>query len=166
MEPTVKDETAFDPTPWSGELRAFLVRMGLRHDLDDLVQEVLLRALRTPPEGAPRAYLYSVALNVLRDQARRMERAGRALPGAARIDHRVVHDPAASVADADLATRAWEVIQTLPERQRAALILRIHRHFTYREAAVALGCSEATARQHFYLGMKAVRNALGRDLDD
>lgn len=157
---------AFDPAAYQAELGSFVRRMGVRGDLDDVLQETFLRVVRSPPEGAPRAYLYSVALNVLRDRGRKEERAGRALPGAARIDHRRVADPADVVESRDLAARAWAFIERLPERQRAALILRIHEQFTYREAARALSCSEATARQHFYLGMKAVRAALSGENDD
>ncbi len=158
--------TDFDPAEHHAALAAFLRRMGVRGELEDVVQEAFLRAVRTPPDGAPRAYLYSVALNVLRDRGRKAERAGRALPGAARIDHRTVADPADVIEDRDLAAKAWAVIDRLPDRQRAALVLRIHEQFTYREAARALSCSEATARQHFYLGMKAVRAALAGESDD
>jgi RNA polymerase sigma-70 factor (ECF subfamily) len=147
----------FDPGPWQAELRAFLARMGACDDLDDLVQETFLRAVRKPPEGPARAYLYQVALNLFRDRGRRLERGVRVLEGAARIDHRASVDPADTVERRDLAERAWRLILTLPDHQRAALILRIDRQFTYREAARVLGCSEATVRQHFYLGMKAVR---------
>ena len=160
------NDPGFDPAPHRAGLGSFLRRMGVRGDVDDVVQETFLRAVRSPPEGAPRAYLYSVALNILRDRGRKEERAGRALPGAARIDHRHVADPADVVANRDLASQAWAVIERLPTRQRAALLLRIHEHFTYREAAAALGCSEATVRQHFYLGMKSVRHALSGEIDD
>jgi len=157
---------AFDPEPWRGELRSFVRRMGAAAEADDVVQEVFLRAVKNPPGGETRAWLFCVALNILRDRGRRSARAGRVLPRAAHTDAGTVQDPARMVENRDLAARAWDIVQDLPDQQRASLVLRVHRQLTYREVALALGCSEATARQHFYLGMKAVRAALAGDLDD
>ncbi|MFH0945837.1 MAG: sigma-70 family RNA polymerase sigma factor [Planctomycetota bacterium] len=156
----------FDPGPWRQELRAFLVKMGAGDELDDLIQEVFLRSVRRPPSGAPRAYLYRVALNLLRDRSRHLGRTERALQGLARIERPAVTCPAETIAARDLVERAWRIIARLPDQQRAALILRIDRQFTYRESASMLGCSEATVRQHFYLGMKALRAVLAGGGDE
>ena len=160
--------SGFDPGPWQTELRAFLSRMGAAEDLEDLIQETFLRAVRKPPEGPPRAYHYQVALNLFRDRSRYRLRTNLVLERAARINRinrRAAADPADTALRRDLAARAWGIIQALPDRQRAALILRIDRHFTYREAARVLRCSEASVRQHFYLGMKAVRAVLAGEAD-
>lgn len=176
--PPRSDVAGFDPEPWRGELRAFLQRVGAGEDAEDIVQETFLRAVRTPPTGRARAWLYSVALNLCRDRGRRARRTGEFLPRLARSDqaraagpgHPVDLDPAADPAttaeNRDLAARAWKIIQNLPDHQRAALVLRIDRQFTYRDAAQVMRCAEATVRQHFYLGMKAVRAALLGGLDD
>lgn len=163
-EPSLRP--GFDPGPWRRELRAFLLKMGAGDELDDLIQEVFFRSVRRPPDGAPRAYLYRVALNLLRDRSRHRGRTDRALAGLARIEWRAVTTPAETIESRDLVERAWRIIARLPDQQRAALILRIDRQFTYRESAGMLGCSEATVRQHFYLGMKAVRAVLAGDDDE
>ena len=145
---------AFDPEPWRREIATFVRRMGAR-DADDVVQEAFLRACGSPPPSHPRAWLYRVALNVLRDR-RRAER-GSEEP---RVPLSREPDPLESARDRELAALAWSAIERLPERQRAALWLRVQRHMDYDEVAVALGCSVATARQHFHLAVKAVRDRL------
>ena len=67
----MKVQRSFDPEPWRAELLAFVRRMGAAQAAEDNVQEAFLRALESPPERQPRTWLYRVALNVLRDRARR-----------------------------------------------------------------------------------------------
>ncbi|WP_344831622.1 sigma factor [Actinocorallia longicatena] len=57
------------------DLRAFFLRrVNDPRDADDLLQEVFLRAVRTPPAGANPAWLFTVARNVLTDHYRRPAR--------------------------------------------------------------------------------------------
>lgn len=162
----MREVCAFDPEPWRSELVAFVRRVAPRADADDVVQEAFLRALRDPPATKPRAWLYRVVLNVVRDGHRRVVAKQSAL--------RVLRDrlfgkaaPGAAVCAelAELAVRVWTAIDALPERQRLTLLLRLHRHMDYDEISVALAVSVPTARQHFYLGVRAVREALGDDAD-
>jgi len=161
-----KPARAFDLEPWRSELRGFVLRMGAGQESEDVVQETFLRALRSPPASRPRAWLYRVALNVLRDRARR-DRHSR--PGEEDVDAeplRSLEDPAPDPRAAAIAREtvavAWRAAASLPDRQRAALILRILRHMDYDEIAVALDCSIGAARQHFHLAVKAVRDALAK----
>ena len=154
---------AFDPEPWRGELRGFALRMGAGQETDDVVQETFLRALRSPPQSRPRAWLYRVALNVLRDRARRVrsgddETADEAFLA---LEDRSP-DPRAAAIARETVRAAWRAAAGLPDRQRAALILRIQRHMDYDEIALALDCTVGGARQHFHLAVKAVRDAIAR----
>jgi RNA polymerase sigma-70 factor (ECF subfamily) len=153
---------AFDPEPWRNELRGFVLRMGAGQEVEDVVQETFLRALASPPASRPRAWLYRVALNVLRDRARR-QRGGEddAASLLLALEDRAPDPRAAAIARETVAV-AWRAAASLPDRQRAALILRIQRHMDYDEIALALECSIAGARQQFHLAVKAVRDALAR----
>jgi RNA polymerase sigma-70 factor (ECF subfamily) len=155
----------FDPEPWRGELHAFVRRMGVRDDAEDVVQEAFLRALAQPPRSHPRAWLYHVALNVIRDLKRRRETARAALPRVGRAATGPGPGPAARAEARNLAARAWTVVRGLPDGQRLALWLRLQRHMDYDEIAVALACAVPTARQHFHLAVKAVRDRLRREID-
>ena len=152
---------SFDPGPWRGELLAFVSRMGAAAEAEDVVQETFLRALEHPPATHPRAWLYRIALNEVRLRRRSLRRGAAAVPKVARpaYDDRAP-GPAELSERRDLAERAWRLVEQLPDGQRAALFLRIQRHMDYEEIAVALDCSVPTARQHVYLGLKAVRDSL------
>lgn len=154
--PGLKDR--FDPEPFRAELLAFARRMGPASEAEDAVQEAFSRALVRPPSEHPRAWLYRVTLNVLRDRGRREKRFAAAVPSVARTA--APEDPAARAEARDLAAAAWRVVEALPEGPRAAVVLRIHHHMEYPEIAAALGCAVATARQQFHLGVRAVRDAL------
>jgi RNA polymerase sigma factor (sigma-70 family) len=151
---------AFDPEPWRRELLAFVQRMGAVREAEDIVQEAFVRAIAAPPKSHPRAFLYQVALNAVRDRRRGEERATSRREFAAKESSDDAHDPADFAEQRELAILAWSEVEKLPDQQRAALLLRVQRHMDYDEVALALDCSVATARQHFHLAVKAVRNAL------
>jgi RNA polymerase sigma-70 factor (ECF subfamily) len=159
----VHANTTFDPEPWRGEILAFVRRMGAGDVAEDLVQETFVRALAHPPRSEPRAYVYRIALNLVRRHRRSERSASRALP--AWIDRRrgsaaAPVDPALTAERREMAMRALEAIERLSGRQRAALLLRHRRHMDYDEIARVLSCSAATARQHVHLALKAVRHDL------
>jgi RNA polymerase sigma-70 factor (ECF subfamily) len=155
----------FDPEPWRRELSTFVRRMGSARDAEDIVQEAFVRAVEAPPKTHPRAYLYRVVLNVLRDRRRRDESAENHLEHAARSSIDDEADPAEFAAQREMAELAWSAVERLPDQQRAALLLRVQRHMDYDEVALALDCSVATARQHFHLAVKTVRDELATEDD-
>jgi RNA polymerase sigma-70 factor (ECF subfamily) len=153
----------FDPEPFRAELLAFARRVGPASDAEDAVQEAFLRSVASPPSSAPRAWLYRVTLNCLRDLGRRERRFDRAAPDLVRAGRPA--DPAAEAEARDLADAAWRAVAGLPEGARVAVTLRVRHLMDYAEVAEVLGCSVPTARQHFHLGIKAVRDALAEKDD-
>jgi RNA polymerase sigma-70 factor, ECF subfamily len=158
-----KPVQVFDPEPWRAELRGFVLRMGAGQETEDVVQETFLRALRSPPASRARAWLYRVALNVLRDRVRRQRSTDDDESGALLALEDRAPDPRAAAIASETVRIAWRAAARLPDRQRAALILRIQRHMDYDEIALALECSIGGARQHFHLAVKAVRDALAEE---
>lgn len=123
---------------------------GNREDAQDAAQQVFFRlyrflgTFRGEEEFAP--WLYRVTFNVCRDVNRRKRPAG-ALEGG--IDA-VLRSPEPSADDALLLAEQRRImaegLKTLPEKQRAALVLRDIEGLSAREAAAVLGCTEATVR--------------------
>ncbi len=68
-----------------------------------------------------------------------------------------VEDPATSVSRTDA---VWRLCQTLPTRQRAAVVLRFYEDLTYPEIAAVLDCPEATARSYIHRALAALRRTL------
>lgn len=134
---------AFAPARHRDELARYLTRLlGDPDRAEDVVQETFLRWLeRPPPDGRnPRAWLYAVAMNLVRDGARAASRRDRLLlrhrdrvPGPAPAP-----DPEDRVVRRERAIRVRRALAELAERDRAVLLMR-EEGFTHREIAEAVG---------------------------
>jgi len=130
-------------------------------DADDLEQETMAAALRSPPPsgGYPRAWLATVLRNAFRragrGSARRAarERATRA-PGEP-------EDPAEVVARAEAHGRLVEAVLGLGEPARTALLLRFYDGLPPREVARATGVPVETARSRIKRALADLRGRLG-----
>ncbi|MCE2900902.1 MAG: sigma-70 family RNA polymerase sigma factor [Gemmatimonas sp.] len=121
-------------------------RLGDRDLAEELAQETFLRALRHGPVVRERAWLFTVATNLVRDEARRGARERQRLA--------LLHDELAAdgVAEADSPdAEGWHerlqeqalaraAVDALAERDRMALLLR-EEGLDYHEIAAALGLS-------------------------
>jgi RNA polymerase sigma-70 factor (ECF subfamily) len=132
----------------------FLYRLclGNGHDAEDLCQETFLRAFRAyralPPDAQHRAWLYRIAYNLFLN--------GRRRPPSAELPEEVPA-PARDEDGRELVASIGAFVQTLPAKQRAALILRHVEGREYCEVAGVLGCSEDSARANVFQAVKKVR---------
>lgn len=91
----------------------------------DLAQEAFVRALRHEPRR-PRAWLFQVASNLARDEARTVVRRKRhlaLLKGEADVAQELAPDPTETLADEERARRVQEALASLGEKDREALLL-------------------------------------------
>lgn len=121
-------------------------RLGDRDLAEELAQETFVRALRHEPVARERAWLFAVATNLVRDEARRDARERKRL---ALLTHEATaagpHEPeswsaeqlADQLREQALARRA---VDALAERDRMALLMR-EEGLDYHEIAAALGLS-------------------------
>ena len=122
----------------AGRLAYFLV--GDRDLAQDLVQDAFLKVfarwgnLRTPDSFA--AYLNRTVVNLAHKTHRRRGVERRYL------DKQPRHEAVASVRDYETADELWGRLQSLPQRQRTAIVLRYYEDLTDHQAAEAMGCSE------------------------
>jgi RNA polymerase sigma-70 factor, ECF subfamily len=129
------------------ELKAYCRRrLGSQFDAEDAVQEVLLRAWRGGSrfeERAPlRAWLYRIANNVCVDAAKRSGR--HPIPVDEWADEAGDVSPTElALARENLRLALTAVLQTLPPRQRAVLLLRDVLGWRAAEVASWLGMSQA-----------------------
>ncbi|MBV8841910.1 MAG: sigma-70 family RNA polymerase sigma factor [Bryobacterales bacterium] len=127
-------------------LRTAYRLLGRMEDAQDAAQEVFLRLYRNLRriEGDPRSWLYRVTVNVCRDHHRRRKHTGQ-------LDLHLA-DPAISpetAASLDERKRLlMQGLQTLPERERAAVVLRDIEGLSTAETAGILGVEEVTVRSH------------------
>ncbi len=110
----------------------------------DLAQEVFVRALRAEPEN-PRAWLFTVATNLARDEARRVTRRKRhlaLLKSEAEARGPADGDPMSEVARHERQDRVRKALDRLEERDRQVLLLwdaGLSYHEIARETGLAPG---------------------------
>lgn len=127
----------------------------------DIVQEAYVKASRAIADfrgdASFRSWIAAIALNDARSRVR--ERARWRRIGLGRVPEPAsgARGPDREAADRDLAGRALAFIETLPDRQRDAVLLRTTEGLSYREIAEMLGTSEGSARVSYHHGMKKLR---------
>lgn len=143
------------------DLLGFLVyRTGDRALAEDLVSDTFERVLRSrarfdPRKASRKTWVFSIALNLLRDHARRRGAEERALervgaPGG-------VRDAEDAIDDRDLIARALE---TLTPAERDAISLRYGADLTMREIAKATGVRVSTVESRVYDALRKMRAQL------
>jgi RNA polymerase sigma-70 factor (ECF subfamily) len=141
-------------------LRTAYRLIGRMEDAQDAAQDVFLRLFRNlrKIEGNPRSWLYRVTVNVCRDQHRRRRR---------------VHELDANLADPapgpegtlalDQRKRLlMQGLQILPERERAAVVLRDIEGLSTAETAAILGVEEVTVRSQISAARVKLAKYVGR----
>jgi RNA polymerase sigma-70 factor (ECF subfamily) len=117
-------------------------RLGDRDWADEVAQETFLRAMRQETIVSERAWLFAVATNLVRDEARKDARRRHRLEllrEQARADEAVEPEPLA-IERAQAAALARKALDMLVERDREALLMR-EEGLDYTEIASALELS-------------------------
>ena len=147
------------------EIMRYLLRvLDNRDDAADLFQETWLRAYRAYPKleagSDVRPWLYAIAVNLCRNRARDGARRARVIADEGRISaaKETNKTPVLSGNDGYAAVRLREFMVSLPARQREALRLRYFAGLDYTGIAVALGCSEESARANVSQAMKKIKS--------
>ena len=134
---------------------AYARRRAAPAEADDAVAETFLvawRRLEDVPADAS-AWLLGVARRVLANQRRAAARRS-----ALAAD--VAHTTAPELRPAATAAPVMQAIATLPERDRAALLLAAWEGLSTAEIAVALGCSRAAAKVRLHRARRKLRRSL------
>jgi RNA polymerase sigma-70 factor (sigma-E family) len=127
------------------------------HSAEDLVQTALAKTYltwdRLRDRGAIDAYVRRIIVNenisTWRRAWKRNERSTDQLPDAGHSD------PDAASRDA-----MWQVVQTLPPKQRAAVVLRYYEDLSEADTAAVLGCSVGNVKSQTSRGIAAIRAAV------
>jgi RNA polymerase sigma-70 factor (ECF subfamily) len=118
-------------------------RLGDRDWAEEVAQETFLRALRQDSLSSERSWLFAVATNLVRDQARKDERRRRHLQLLAQEEREREVEEEPEPLDAERSRQqamARQAVDGLAERDRLALLMR-EEGLDYKEIAEALGLS-------------------------
>src|SRR4051812_46123919 len=135
-------------------LFGFLVyRTGDRALAEDLMADTFERALRArrrfdPRKGSVKTWLYSIALNRLRDHARRAGAEGRPVERLAGATEE--HDAERAVAQVEARQTIAVALRALSEEEREAIALRFGGALSLKEIAKVAGVPMTTAEARVY----------------
>jgi DNA-directed RNA polymerase specialized sigma24 family protein len=121
---------------------------GSREDAEELVQDVFLRlGKRGQSPDDPAAYVRAAVVNACHSRFRRR-----------RVEQRVVSPPYSPVVDHP--RELWGLLDRLPGRQRAAIVLRYYCDLPEEEIALALRCRPSTVRSLVRRALTRLRKAM------
>lgn len=162
---------------YGGRLYGFALRLcGDRRDAEEIAQDTFIRAYRALVgydaarirELALRPWLYQIALNVARNRARKRRPATITLdadgagedrsPGSLLADD-AARRPEAITERAETGATLARLVADLPQRYRAAVILRHIEGLAYPEIATALDQPLGTVKANVHRGVRLLRAA-------
>jgi RNA polymerase sigma-70 factor (ECF subfamily) len=154
----------------SGLTAFFRRRLRGASEAQDLTQEVYLRLLRADRNEQirnPKAYLYAVALNLVREQAVLEERWRRTVdvtdvPADPALV--VFRTPDEEIDEARRLATLAQILEGLPPKPRAVLLLQFRDGLTYEEIAQQLGTSTHWVKKYVVQGLALCRQRISPSL--
>jgi RNA polymerase sigma-70 factor, ECF subfamily len=137
--------------------------LGTHEDATDAAQEVFLRAFRALPrfkgESSVGTWLYRIAVNLC------LNRRAVKPPPTEPLDDRDLAasagpDAVGRLLQQERAARVRAAIAQLPDRQRAALILRVYHDLSHQEIARVLKSTEGAVKANFFHALRKLRALL------
>ena len=144
--------------PRAGRMAYLLI--GDRDLAEDIVQEAFVRvaarffAMKNP-ESFP-AYLNQTVLNLARGHVRKAMR-DRSLLQRLHLER----PREGAMPDVGSRDHALQLLQALPYRQRAAIVLRFYLDFSEQQTAELLGCAVGTVKSLVSRGIQVLRERMG-----
>ena len=144
-------------------LRTAYLLTGDRHTAEDLVQTAFAKLYlswdkvqsRDSIDGYVRRILVNEHNSLWRRAWKRREHATDELPEGHHLDHY----------DGGARRELWELVQTLPRRARAVVVLRYYEELSEAETADALGISVGTVKSQTSRALAALRERAPEALD-
>ena len=158
MDQTETDFVEFVEARQHALLRFAYLLTSDHHTAEDLVQTALAKTYltwdRLRDRGAIDSYVRRIIINentsLWRRAWRRNERSAEQVP-----------EPGVGApqpgADAETRDAMWQVVQTLPAKQRAAVVLRYYEDLTEADTAAVLGCSIGNVKSQTSRAIAAMR---------
>ncbi len=155
-----QDLTEYCDRMWPRLVGGLALQCGDRGVAEDLAQETLVRVWQHWDDLAARpsrdGWVWTVAMNLSKSRWRRRAAERRARDRS----FETTDEPAVDVAERVAVRRA---VAELPERQRAAVVLRYYVGLPIKDVAAAMGCAEGTVGAHTSKALVRLGDILGED---
>ncbi len=146
---------------------AFRVALSYVREEDtarDVVQDAFLKAFRALEtfrgDAAFKTWLMTITANEARGVLRKTKRwKEQPIEEAAPVPDDKI-DPASAAVMSDEVGRARALLQSLPEKQRLSVSLRVDEGLSFREIGAVIGSSEGAARVNYFHGIRRLRELM------
>ncbi|MBE0410783.1 MAG: RNA polymerase sigma factor [Anaerolineales bacterium] len=147
---------------YSSEIFSYLSRiLQDSSEAEDCLQETYLRALRAYPRLRHntnlRAWLYKIATNQAFTQLKKRKHINELLDDIEYLNPNNSSEIEPGIERGQLLLAVRQSISLLPEKQRAAFLMRKYQQLSYAQIAIALECSQESARANVYQALKKIR---------
>ena len=144
-------------------LSRFAAQLGIRGEVDELVQDTFVRAFNAldgfRADSSLRTWLFTILRRLVIDRRRATNRRGVEVE-VAEQDASTEYDALDGLVAEEAAKRIRKAMQKLSPMQREVFSLRVDEGRNYRDIAEILGSSEGAARVHYHNAMRAVKEFL------
>ncbi|OGW31573.1 MAG: hypothetical protein A2X59_12135 [Nitrospirae bacterium GWC2_42_7] len=144
------------------QIYAFIYRMTKdMEESKDLTQKTFLNAVKGIRDfrktASFKTWLYQIAVNTSLNHIKRDKREE------VEFEDSVASSQSGaltSILENEKREQVRKSLDTLPERQKLAVILRVYESLSCAETARAMGCSEGTVKAHYHSGVKKLKEVL------
>ncbi len=150
--------------------------LGNTSDSEDIAQQVFIRvwkhAKRYKPDNKFTTYLYTITRNLVYNETRRRSRKKTVSTDAREDEQHLQHpddesaQPDACLLDSELRAAIDAAIQSLPENQRMAVVLRRYDNLPYEEIAVVLDTSVPSVKSLLFRARTTLRDSLAKYMEE
>ena len=141
----------------------FVSSLGVRDDVDEIVQDTFVRAFGAiesfRADAALRTWLFTIARRLVLDRRRSVRRRGTEVE-VQEDDAATADDPLSSLVASEMQDRLRTAVARLTPLQREVFSLRVSEGMGYKEIADVVGSTEGAARVHYHHAMRSVKEFL------
>jgi RNA polymerase sigma-70 factor (ECF subfamily) len=154
---------------YQDRLYGFALRLlGSPSDAEEAIQDTFVRAYRAlqryPSERVAtlrlKAWLYQIALNVVRNRVRRPELVAVSVDSANALTSEPADEPERQALAAESQAALARKLRDLPDRYATAVVLRHIQGLSYAEAAQVLDQPVGTTKSDVHRGLRLLREAI------
>ena len=146
----------------SEKLRRYLYsRINNSDDADDLMQDVFLRLLEYKGEIVAETagnLAFAIASHAVNDYLRHQYVKISVHSQLSLTQTGVTHETENAIMGRDMQRLERRQLRTMPRQRRLIYVMRIHQGKTTKEIAESLNISPRTAENHFYIGIRQMRD--------
>jgi RNA polymerase sigma-70 factor (ECF subfamily) len=141
----------------------FAASLGLRDEVDELVQDTFVRAFQSleafRADSQLRTWLFTICKRLVLDR-RRAERRRRDVAELDERDAATEYDALDVMVGDEVAERLRGAIGMLTDLQREVFSMRVNEGLAYAEIATVVGSSEGACRVHYHNAIRAIKERL------